>query len=212
MKHFGVISKPLTGLLKKNTLFVWTSDHQLAFDTPKQALIQALVLVLPNLAKKLCTETDASDLGVGAVLMQDGHPIAYISKALGPRTKGLSTYEEEYLSILLVVEQWQPYLQHSEFVVYTDQKSLSHLNEQRLHTHWQQKVFTKLLGLRHQIIYKKGSDNRVADALSRKVSHNSVCAAVSATSPLWLEAITDSYLAHDNAKLLITKFLCFLLH
>ena len=49
-------------------------------------------------------ETDASDYGIGAVLHQQGHPIAYVSKALGPRTQGLSTYEKESLAILLVVD------------------------------------------------------------------------------------------------------------
>jgi hypothetical protein len=49
-------------------------------------------------------------LGVGAVLMQDGHPLAYVSRGLGPRTRGLSTYEKEYMAILLAVEQWHPYL------------------------------------------------------------------------------------------------------
>jgi hypothetical protein len=61
-------------------------------------------LALPNFSKQFQVETDASDLGVGAVLMQEGHPLAYISKALGPRTKGLSTYEKEYLAILIVVD------------------------------------------------------------------------------------------------------------
>jgi hypothetical protein len=61
-------------------------------------------LALPNFSKQFQVETDASDLGVGAVLMQEGHPLAYISKALGPRTKGLSTYEKEYLAILIAVD------------------------------------------------------------------------------------------------------------
>jgi hypothetical protein len=61
-------------------------------------------LALPNFSKQFQVETDASDLGVGAVLMQEGHPLAYISKALGPRTKDLSTYEKEYLAILIAVD------------------------------------------------------------------------------------------------------------
>lgn len=88
--------------------------------------------------------------------MKQGHPLAFISKPLGPCTQGLSTYEKEYMAILLAVEQWRTYLQLAEFIIYTDQKSLVHLNEQRLHTVWQQKVFTKLLGLHYKIVYKKG--------------------------------------------------------
>lgn len=74
-------------------------------------------------------ETDASDYGIGAVLQQDGHPIAYVSKALGPRTQGLSTYEKESLAILLAVEQWKAYLLRAEFIINTDQRSLTHLTD-----------------------------------------------------------------------------------
>jgi hypothetical protein len=58
-------------------------------------------LALPNFTKPFQVETDASEMAVGAVLMQEGHPLAFISKALGPRTKGLSIYEKEYLVILI---------------------------------------------------------------------------------------------------------------
>jgi len=109
--------------------------------------------------------------------------LAFISKALGPKSQGLSTYEKEYLAILLAIQQWRPYLQHNEFIIYTDQKSLTQLSEQRLHTHRQQKVFAKLLGLQYKVIYKKGTDNRVADALSRKSSHDSECAALTSCTP-----------------------------
>uniref|UniRef100_A0A453K9P6 Reverse transcriptase RNase H-like domain-containing protein n=1 Tax=Aegilops tauschii subsp. strangulata TaxID=200361 RepID=A0A453K9P6_AEGTS len=78
-----------------------------------------------------------------------------MSTALSPRYQGLSTYEKEYLAIIVAVDQWRPYLQHAEFVILTDQKSLVHLEEQRLTTPWQQKAFTKLLGLRYHIRYKK---------------------------------------------------------
>jgi hypothetical protein len=62
-----------------------------------------------------------------AVLLQEGHPLAFISKALGPRTRGLLIYEKEYLAILVAVEQWRSYLQHGEFLIYTDQRSLMHV-------------------------------------------------------------------------------------
>jgi hypothetical protein len=155
VKHFGIIARPLTDLLKKHSVFVWASDHEKAFQLLKTALVQAPVLVLPDFSKPFSIETDASDAGVGAVLMQDHHPIAYISKSFGPKLKGLSTYEKEFVAILLAMKHWKAYLQLGEFHIYSDQKSLSHLNEQWLHTSWQQKVFTKLLGLNYKIIYKR---------------------------------------------------------
>jgi hypothetical protein len=92
--HFGVISKPLTELLKKNVLFIWTSDHDKAFNILKSALVSAPVMAVPNFSKTFYIETDASDCGVGAVLMQEHHPLAFDSKVLEPRMRGLSTYEE----------------------------------------------------------------------------------------------------------------------
>jgi hypothetical protein len=67
--------------------------------------------------------------------MQKEHPLAFLSKALGPKSRGLSAYEKEYLVVLVVVQQWGPYLQTGEFLILTDHQSLSQLNEQRLHTH-----------------------------------------------------------------------------
>ena len=168
VRHYGMISQRLTHLLRKNIPFVWSSEAQSAFDQLKRALTTAPVLPLPNFQKQFVIETDACDTGVGAVLLQDGHPLAFVSKGLGLRTKGLSTYEKEYMAVLLAVERWRTYLQHAEFLILTDHISLSHLEDQRLHTSWQQKMFTKLLGLQFKIRYKKGIDNRAADALSRR--------------------------------------------
>jgi hypothetical protein len=89
VQHYAIIARPLTYLLKKGVLFVWTSTHSVAFNTLKQALIFAPVLALPDFTKTFQLQTDASDHGVGAMLLQEGHPLAFISKALGPRSRGL---------------------------------------------------------------------------------------------------------------------------
>ena len=95
MRNFSIIAKPLTDLLKKDQLFIWTSNHDYAFSMLKQALCTAHVLALSNLSLPFHIETDASGLGIGAVLQQNGHPIAFISKALSPRNQGLSVYKKE---------------------------------------------------------------------------------------------------------------------
>jgi len=84
-------------------------------------------VALPNFSKPFFVETDASGTGIGAVLMQGGHPLAYLSRALGPRSRGLSTYEKEYMAILIALEQWRSYLQHAEFQIVTDHRSLVQL-------------------------------------------------------------------------------------
>lgn len=121
----------------------------MGFDTLKQTLSSAPVLALPNFAIPFAIESDASSTAIGAILLQEGHPLAFVSKALGIKNKGLSTYEKEYMVIILAVTQWRQYMQHSEFLIYMDHRSLSHLTEQKLHTPWQQKMFAKLLGLQY---------------------------------------------------------------
>jgi hypothetical protein len=182
VKNFGIIAKPVTQLLCKDVPFMWTEVHAQAFQQLKLSLLLAPCLALSDFSLPFHIETDASAVGIGAVLTQNGHPLAFISKALGPRNQGLSTYEKEYLAILVAVDQWRPYFLQGQLVIHTDQQSLVHLNEQRLHTHWQQKVFTKLLGLNYRIIYRKGTENIAADALSRK-PHGELLTAVTSVVP-----------------------------
>jgi hypothetical protein len=114
-----------------------------AFQLLKEALCAAPILALPDFSKPFHIDTDASGSGIRAILHQDGHSLAFISKLLSSRNQGLTVYEE-YLAILMVVDQWRHYLLQAEFVIHTDHQSLTHLNEQRLHTAWQQKVFAHL--------------------------------------------------------------------
>jgi hypothetical protein len=109
VKHFGLISKTLTCLLKKGEVFQCTSLHEEAFRALKLALTTTPVLALPYFHKTFVIETDASEKGIGAVLQQEGHPIAYVTRAPGPRNQGLSTYEKEFLTILLAIKQWRSY-------------------------------------------------------------------------------------------------------
>jgi transposase InsO family protein len=205
VRNFGIIAKPLTDLLRKGTLFIWTLDHQQAFEVLKTALTSAPVLALPNFQIPFVIETDASGVGIGAVLMQSGHPLAFLSKALGPRSQGLSAYEKEYMAIIMAVDHWRSYLQAAEFHIITDQRSLVQLSTQRLHTPWQQKLFTKLLGLQYTIRYRQGPENRVADALSRFPEPGVMCDSISVATPAWTQAIAASYQDDPYAQDLITK-------
>lgn len=90
VKNFGAMAKPLTELLKKGQVFPWTPVTEEAFQLLKEALTSAPVLAIPDFNQTF----DACDKGIGAVLQQGGHPIAYVSKALGPKNQGLSTYEK----------------------------------------------------------------------------------------------------------------------
>ena len=169
-------------------------------------MITAPVLALPNFELPFVVETDTSDKGIGAVLQQNGHPIAYVNRALGPKNHGLSTYEKESLAILMAVDHWRAYLQSSEFIIQTDQRSLVHLDYQRLNTYRQQKALTKLMGLKYKICYKKGTTNNATDALSR-VTHASTSEllAISTAQPVWLQDLQNSYDQNAIAKNLLTE-------
>lgn len=204
IKGYGTISRPLTDLLKKHALFQWTPQHQLCFDTLKQALVSAPVLALPDFTKSFHIETDASATGIGAVLSQNHHPIAYISKALGPKAQASSTYEKECMALILTVTKWKSYLQHMEFTIATDHHSLVHLGDQKLLEGMQHKAFIKLLGLQYKIVHKKGTDNQAADALSRQPDFPELLA-VSSLTPKWLEIIVEGYHQDEHSKQLLAE-------
>jgi hypothetical protein len=104
------------------------------------------VLALPRFDIPFIVETDACDIGMGAVLMQEGRPIAFLSKALGEKNKHLSIYEE-FLALILVVDKWRPYLQRAPFIIRNDHQSLTFLGEQQLHSKLQKKAMAKMMGL-----------------------------------------------------------------
>ena len=204
IKGYGFISIPLSDLLKKNTPFIWTSTHQGAFCALKQTLSSAPVLQMPDFSKTFTIETDASDIGIGVVLTQQGHPIAYLSKALGPRARAMSTYEKECLAILLAVDKWKSYLQHKEFIIASDHRSLTHLREHKIHQGMQHKAFLELLGLQYKVVYKKGLENKAADSLSRQ-PHTLELSAMSASIPRWLEIIIEGYEQDPQTKKLLAE-------
>jgi hypothetical protein len=162
------------------------------------------VLALPNFEQPFVLEIDACDTGIGAVLMQKGHPIAYLNKALGPKTRAMSTYEKECMAIILALDKWKSYLQHQPFTILTDQRSLTHLEDQKLANGIQHKAFVKLLGLQYKIEYKKGVENSAADGLSSQ-THEEEVRAVSASVPRWLEAVIEGYQQDDQTKALLTE-------
>jgi hypothetical protein len=84
-EELWIDQQALTQLLKKGEHFQWTPNTQEAFEVLKAALSSAPILSIPNFEKTFIIETDASDKGMGAVLMQDGHPISFLSKAFCPR-------------------------------------------------------------------------------------------------------------------------------
>ncbi|KAB5519876.1 hypothetical protein DKX38_024195 [Salix brachista] len=98
VQGYGLIARPLTALLKKGK-FVWHDEVESAFQALKKAMSTTPTLAMPNFDQPFTIETDASGEGIGAVLTQQGKPIAYMSRALGVAKKSWSTYAREMLAI-----------------------------------------------------------------------------------------------------------------
>lgn len=146
INHYGLVSKSLTDLLKKDG-FIWSSLAEMAFLQLKNAMTTAPISALPNFNLSFILETYASGVGIGVVLQQEVRPIAFLSKALCPKNQTLSIYEREFLVVLMAVQKWRGYLQGHKFIIKTDQQALKYLLDQKSLSPVQQKGFTKLVGL-----------------------------------------------------------------
>ena len=163
---FGIVTKPLIEMLKKDS-FVWSTAATLAFQHLKQLLSSTSALALPNYSKEFMVEVDASGFGIGAVLMQDSHPIAYISRTLNKQQQSLSTYEKELLVVVFAVHKQKHCLLPNHFVIKTDHSSLKYILEQKLSMVFPQKWLVKLMEFDFSIQYRQGKENVVVDVLSR---------------------------------------------
>ncbi|GKC26905.1 putative mitochondrial protein [Tanacetum coccineum] len=120
--------------------YKWNDDAHLVFETLKVAMMKAPVLALPDFTQPIVVETNASGVGIGAVLQQ---------------------------KVLLALDKWMGYLLDMHFIIKTNHFSLKYLLDQRTTTPTQMKWLPKLMGFDYEVIYKKGSENGAANALSR---------------------------------------------
>lgn len=163
---------PITELLSTKRKFQWTPEAQEAFELIKIALTTAPVLANPDFTKKFYLHCDASDYGIGAVLVQldeDGSekPIAYMSKKLNTAQRNYSVTERECLAAIEAIKKFRCYLELQEFEVITDHASLVWLMKQTDLTGRLARWILKLQSFTFSISHRKGKDHIVPDALSR---------------------------------------------
>lgn len=136
----------------------------------KEKLNTALVLDLPDFEKLFDVECDASGVGIGAVLMQENRPVAYMSEKLNKARHKWSTYDHEYYALFRALKVWESYLIQREFLIYSDHQALKYLNNQKnsnkMHARWAAYI-QKFVYVNH---HKSGAQICVADALSRRAT------------------------------------------
>ncbi|XP_054829456.1 uncharacterized protein LOC129325660 [Eublepharis macularius] len=174
INHFSTLATPLTDLCKKRQPLkvVWTAQCQSAFESLKACLMQSPVMIAPDPAQPFFVQTDASQTGVGAVLCQKGpdgtlHPVVFLSKKLLPRECNLSTIEKECFGIVWALTKLRSYLWGQKFTLQTDHSPLCWLDRVK---NSNQKLLRWSLALQDfdfTVQHIKGSENIVADRLSR---------------------------------------------
>ncbi|GKT35302.1 putative nucleotidyltransferase, Ribonuclease H [Aduncisulcus paluster] len=175
----ATLCAPLYELTEKERDFEWDKNAQEVFDLVKDALKDSVTLDFISEDAELSVFTDASDFGIGAVLIQKRQgrctPVAFISKALNVTQRRWSVYEKEAWSIVYAIKKWDCFLRGREFTIFTDHKNLTYIekSENAKVIRW----FLLLQGYRYKIVHVSGKKNGAADALSRLISAFSASAA-----------------------------------
>jgi hypothetical protein len=158
----------MTQLLEKDAKFKWSLQCEEAFLTLKKLLTTAPVLAQLDIEKPFDVYCDASDTGIGGVLMQGGHAIAYASRQLRRHEEHYPTHDLELLTVIHTLKVWRHYLLGSLVHIYTDHKSLKYLFTQpdlnMRQRRWRELIKDYML----EVHYHPDKANIVVDALSRK--------------------------------------------
>eukprot|EP00253_Pinus_taeda_P030099 PITA_30099 len=163
--------KAIMEWLKKGKLFHWTPNCQKSFEQLKHLLTTAPILSIADPSKDYVLCTDASKEGLGGVLMQEGRVIAYESRKLKEHEQKYSAYDLELAAIIHAMKMWQHYLMGRKFLLHTDHHSLTNYFSQPTLTARQARWVDFLSGFDFEIKHLQGKENKVADALHRKI-HN----------------------------------------
>ncbi len=158
------ILAPLATLTSTSTPWNWTEKQSKAFALAKRVIARQVMLAYPNFNKPFIIHTDASHYQLGAVISQDGKPIAFYSRKLNPAQTRYTTTERELLSIVETLKEYRTILLGHEIEVFTDHKNLvhKHFNTERV-MRW--RLLLEEFG--PKLTHIKGPNNVVADALSR---------------------------------------------
>ncbi|GJY38784.1 putative reverse transcriptase domain-containing protein, partial [Tanacetum coccineum] len=168
IEGFLKIAKSMTKLTQKGIKFDWGEKEENNFQLIKQKMCNAPILALPEGSEDFVVYCDASNKGLGAVLMQREKVIAYASRQLKVHEKNYTTHDLELGSVMFALKIWRHYLYRTRCTVFTDHKSLQHILDQKELNMRQRRWLELLSDYNCDIRYHPGKANVVADALSHK--------------------------------------------
>jgi hypothetical protein len=151
---------------------MWSEACEKAFHTLRQHLTSAPVLAQPDNSKPFEVFCDASGMGLGCVLMQEGRVIAYASRALRPHEINYRTHDLELAVVVQALKIWRHYLMGNRCNIFTDHKNLKYIFTQSELNMRQRRWLELIKDYELEVHYHHGKANVVADALSRKVHCN----------------------------------------
>ncbi|GJS90655.1 putative reverse transcriptase domain-containing protein [Tanacetum coccineum] len=166
--NFSKIAKPLTSLTQKNQKYEWGKKEEEAFQTLKNNLCDAPILSLSDGVENFVVYCDASNQGLGCMLMQRGKVIAYALRQLKIHEKNYTTHDLELGAVVFALKTWRHYLYGTKSVIYTDHKSLHYIFDQKELNMHQRRWIELFSDYECEIRYHPGKANVVADVLSRK--------------------------------------------
>jgi hypothetical protein len=166
IEGFSKISKPMTELLEKDKKFEWMQTCEASFQELKKRLMTTLILVMPDMEKSFSIYCDASGQGLGCVLMQDGHVVAYASRQLRKHEAHYPTHDLELVAVVHALMIWRHYLMGKRCELYTDYKSLKYIFTQSNQNLRQRRWLELIKDYDFGINDHPGKANVVADALS----------------------------------------------
>ena len=158
MKELSQLTSPLTDLEKKYA-FQWHEGDGKYFQRMKEVISNCHILALLDFSKPFVLEHDASGEGIGGVLKQGHHPIAFESRKLQPHEKLYSIYDKEMLAIMHDLVKFRQYLVGNKFVVKTDHNNLRYFLTQKDLNERKKKWVSKIQAFEFYVEYVKGKNN-----------------------------------------------------
>lgn len=176
----GNIIRPLTQLTRKHVKFQWTEECQNSFDQIKRIMTSEPILAYPDFDKEFELFTDASQTAIGALLAQRDdnnqlRAVSYLGRGTTPQESRWNITELEALSVVYAVREFRVYLSSKPFKIFTDHAALVHIfNSTKIQaTNKLTRYALYLSDFQYQIVHVPGSNNIIADALSRRTYEDS---------------------------------------